>query len=66
MASRQLRKLSLMGSPYAQPILDFYCRPSGAYHEKTHPHFAEQTARAEERRKAGKPKRQRKSKSKPT
>jgi hypothetical protein len=23
---------------YAQPILFFFCRPCGEYHEKTHPH----------------------------
>jgi hypothetical protein len=40
--------------PYAQPILFFYCRTCGNYHEKTHPHYAEQQARAEERRKAKK------------
>jgi hypothetical protein len=28
-----------MGSPYAQPILFFFCRPCGDYHEKTHPHY---------------------------
>jgi hypothetical protein len=47
---------------YAQKILFFYCRPCGEYHPKTHPHFAEQQARAEERRKAkktGKQKRKR-------
>lgn len=49
-------------SKYAQNILFFFCRPCGTYHEKTHPHFAEQQARAEERRKtqATKPKKQRK------
>jgi hypothetical protein len=36
-----------MGSPYAQPILFFFCRPCGDYHEKTHPHY-----RAMKRRKA--------------
>jgi hypothetical protein len=35
---------------YAQPILFFFCRPCGDYHEKTHPHYAEQRARAEARR----------------
>ncbi len=49
-------------SKYAQPITDFYCRPCGDYHLKSHPHFAEQQARADERRKSGKPKRQRKKK----
>jgi hypothetical protein len=37
---------------YAQPILFFFCRPCGEYHAKTHPHYAEQNARADERRKA--------------
>jgi hypothetical protein len=32
---------------YAQPILFFFCRPCGDYHEKTHPHY-----RAMKRRKA--------------
>lgn len=42
-----------MGSSHhAQPILFFFCRPCGEYHEKTHPHYAEQQARAAERRKA--------------
>jgi hypothetical protein len=60
--NRYARKLCDMAR-YAQPILDFYCRPCGDYHLKTHPHFAEQQARAEERRKKGKIKSQRKSKS---
>jgi hypothetical protein len=41
-----------MGSPYAQPILFFFCRPCGEYHEKIHPHYAEQQQRSAERRKA--------------
>jgi hypothetical protein len=36
-----------MGAKYAQPILFFFCRPCGEYHEKTHPHY-----RAMKRRKA--------------
>jgi hypothetical protein len=24
---------------YAQPILFFFCRPCGEYHEKTHPRY---------------------------
>ena len=39
-------------APYAQPILFFFCRPCGDYHEKTHPHYAAQKARAAERVKA--------------
>jgi hypothetical protein len=35
---------------YAQPILFFFRRPCRDYHEKTHPHYAEQLARAEARR----------------
>ncbi len=34
-------------SKYAQPILFFFCRPCGDYHEKIHPHY-----RAMKRRKA--------------
>jgi hypothetical protein len=34
---------------YAQPILFFFCRPCGEYHEKTHPHYAEMFARKAER-----------------
>jgi hypothetical protein len=26
-------------SKYAQPILFFFCRPGGEYHERTHPHY---------------------------
>jgi len=36
-----------MGSPYAQKILFFFCRPCAEYHEKMHPHY-----RAMKRRKA--------------
>jgi hypothetical protein len=36
-----------MATKYAQPILFFFCRPCGEYHEKTHPHY-----RAMKRRKA--------------
>jgi hypothetical protein len=50
-----------MGSSHhAQPILHFFCRPCGEYHEKVHPHYAEQQARAaqraQERTAAAKPK----------
>ena len=41
-----------MSSKFAQKITHFYCRPCGEYHPKTHPHYAEQQARAAERRKA--------------
>jgi sRNA-binding protein len=39
-----------MPTKYAQPILFFFCRPCGDYHSKTHPHYAEQLARAKARR----------------
>ena len=45
---------------YAQPILFFFCRRCADYHEKTHPHFAEQQARSAERKKAAKPKQRKK------
>lgn len=41
---------------YAQPILFFFCRPCGDYHEKTHPHYAAMKRRAEERKVAPDPK----------
>jgi hypothetical protein len=37
---------------YAQPILFFFCRPCGDYHEKAHPHYRAQKRRAAKRRKA--------------
>jgi hypothetical protein len=37
---------------YAQPILFFFCRPCGTYHEKTHPHYRAMKRRALKRRKA--------------
>jgi hypothetical protein len=42
--------VSFAMTKYAQEILFFFCRPCGEYHEKTHPHYAEQQARAAERR----------------
>jgi hypothetical protein len=41
-----------MGSPYAQTILFFFCRPCGAYHEKTHPHYRAMKRRKGKRLKA--------------
>jgi hypothetical protein len=46
------RKVEGFMSENAQPILFFFCRPCGDYHEKTHPHYAEMTRRAEERKAA--------------
>jgi hypothetical protein len=37
---------------YAQPILFFFCRPCGEYHEKTHRHYREMFERKEARAKA--------------
>ena len=39
-------------APYAQPILFFFCRPCGEYHEKTHRHYREMFERKEARAKA--------------
>ena len=39
---------------YAQPILFFFCRKCGGYHEKTHPHYRAQKQRFARRRKAEK------------
>jgi hypothetical protein len=36
---------------YGQPILFFFCRPCGEYHEKTHPHYRAQKQRSYRRRK---------------
>ncbi|MGH8011566.1 MAG: hypothetical protein ACREQ4_03565 [Candidatus Binataceae bacterium] len=52
-SSRHKSQPNEMSSRYAQPILYFFCRPCGEYHEKTHPHYAEAQARAAERSKAG-------------
>ena len=41
-----------MGSPYAQKILFFFCRPCGDYHEKTHPHYRSMKRRKAKRLKA--------------
>jgi hypothetical protein len=38
-------------SKYAQPILFFFCRPCGEYHEKTHPHYREMLDRKARRAK---------------
>jgi len=40
-----------MGSPYAQPILFFFCRKCGQYEEKTSPHYKAQKQRAYRKRK---------------
>jgi hypothetical protein len=36
---------------YGQPILFFFCRPCGDYHEKTHPHYRAMKRRKAKRRK---------------